>query len=139
MTGSEFFPQGVLLSWTKKFKARGVQDTDVVSHLTKAMKNHKVGICSAPSPSRLLKAGHTVPAPEGGQGEEPTSGEVSLQCRCHTSVKPTGEPWSVDLVPVTVESGPHCPGTSPFAQPLQGSWLDSLLCVMLQLLPLAEA
>ncbi|XP_070288992.1 hexokinase HKDC1 [Myotis yumanensis] len=33
--------EGVLLSWTKKFKARGVQDTDVVSRLTKAMKNHK--------------------------------------------------------------------------------------------------
>ncbi|PNI75590.1 HKDC1 isoform 1 [Pan troglodytes] len=33
--------EGVLLSWTKKFKARGVQDTDVVSHLTKAMRRHK--------------------------------------------------------------------------------------------------
>ncbi|XP_047409076.1 hexokinase HKDC1 isoform X1 [Sciurus carolinensis] len=33
--------EGVLLSWTKKFKARGVQDTDVVSRLTKAMKKHK--------------------------------------------------------------------------------------------------
>ncbi|ELK32373.1 Putative hexokinase HKDC1 [Myotis davidii] len=33
--------EGVLLSWTKKFKARGVQDTDVVNRLTKAMKNHK--------------------------------------------------------------------------------------------------
>ncbi|KAM7073546.1 hexokinase HKDC1 [Molossus nigricans] len=33
--------EGVLLSWTKKFKARGVQDTDVVSRLTKAIKNHK--------------------------------------------------------------------------------------------------
>ncbi|XP_059518488.1 hexokinase HKDC1 isoform X1 [Myotis daubentonii] len=33
--------EGVLLSWTKKFKARGVQGTDVVSCLTKAMKNHK--------------------------------------------------------------------------------------------------
>ncbi|XP_006889059.1 PREDICTED: putative hexokinase HKDC1 [Elephantulus edwardii] len=32
--------EGVLLSWTKKFKARGVQSTDVVSHLTKAMKKH---------------------------------------------------------------------------------------------------
>ncbi|XP_049711699.1 hexokinase HKDC1 isoform X1 [Elephas maximus indicus] len=32
--------EGVLLSWTKKFKARGVQDTDVVSHLTKAMRKH---------------------------------------------------------------------------------------------------
>ncbi|KAM9618685.1 hexokinase HKDC1 [Trichechus inunguis] len=32
--------EGILLSWTKKFKARGVQDTDVVSHLTKAMKKH---------------------------------------------------------------------------------------------------
>ncbi|XP_069877048.1 hexokinase HKDC1 isoform X2 [Dipodomys merriami] len=33
--------EGVLLSWTKKFKARGVQDTDVVSRLTNAMKKHK--------------------------------------------------------------------------------------------------
>nr|XP_008515920.1 PREDICTED: putative hexokinase HKDC1 [Equus przewalskii] len=33
--------EGVLLSWTKKFKARGVQDTDVVSCLTRAMKRHK--------------------------------------------------------------------------------------------------
>ncbi|XP_019587267.2 hexokinase HKDC1 [Rhinolophus sinicus] len=33
--------EGVLLSWTKKFKARGVQDTDVVSRLTKAIKKHK--------------------------------------------------------------------------------------------------
>ncbi|XP_036121502.1 hexokinase HKDC1 [Molossus molossus] len=33
--------EGVLLSWTKKFKARGIQDTDVVSRLTKAIKNHK--------------------------------------------------------------------------------------------------
>ncbi|XP_037353047.1 hexokinase HKDC1 isoform X1 [Talpa occidentalis] len=36
--------EGVLLSWTKKFKARGVQDTDVVSHLQKAMKKHKQDI-----------------------------------------------------------------------------------------------
>ncbi|XP_008694190.1 hexokinase HKDC1 isoform X1 [Ursus maritimus] len=33
--------EGILLSWTKKFKARGVQDTDVVSCLTKAMRKHK--------------------------------------------------------------------------------------------------
>ncbi|XP_076981181.1 hexokinase HKDC1 [Tamandua tetradactyla] len=33
--------EGVLLSWTKKFKARGVQDADVVSCLTKAMKRHE--------------------------------------------------------------------------------------------------
>ncbi|XP_036779900.1 hexokinase HKDC1 isoform X2 [Manis pentadactyla] len=33
--------EGVLLSWTKKFKARGVQDTDVVKCLTKAMKKHQ--------------------------------------------------------------------------------------------------
>ncbi|KAF6317262.1 hexokinase domain containing 1 [Rhinolophus ferrumequinum] len=33
--------EGVLLSWTKKFKARGVQDTDVVSRLTQAIKKHK--------------------------------------------------------------------------------------------------
>ncbi|KAM6186728.1 hexokinase HKDC1 [Rhynchocyon petersi] len=32
--------EGVLFSWTKKFKARGVQDTDVVSQLTKALKKH---------------------------------------------------------------------------------------------------
>ncbi|XP_031202946.1 hexokinase HKDC1 [Mastomys coucha] len=33
--------EGFLLSWTKKFKARGVQDTDVVSRLATAMKRHK--------------------------------------------------------------------------------------------------
>ncbi|XP_028632694.1 putative hexokinase HKDC1 [Grammomys surdaster] len=33
--------EGFLLSWTKKFKARGVQDTDVVSRLATAMKKHK--------------------------------------------------------------------------------------------------
>ncbi|XP_036024385.1 hexokinase HKDC1 isoform X2 [Onychomys torridus] len=33
--------EGYLLSWTKKFKARGVQDTDVVGRLAKAMKKHK--------------------------------------------------------------------------------------------------
>ncbi|XP_021562174.1 putative hexokinase HKDC1 [Carlito syrichta] len=33
--------EGILLSWTKKFKVRGVQDIDVVSHLTKAIKKHK--------------------------------------------------------------------------------------------------
>ncbi|XP_024417019.2 hexokinase HKDC1 isoform X2 [Desmodus rotundus] len=33
--------EGVLLSWTKKFKARGVQGTDVVSCLTKALKSHQ--------------------------------------------------------------------------------------------------
>nr|XP_044993424.1 hexokinase HKDC1 isoform X2 [Jaculus jaculus] len=33
--------EGVLLSWTKKFKARGVQDTDVVSRLRNAMQRHE--------------------------------------------------------------------------------------------------
>ncbi|KAF6109052.1 hexokinase domain containing 1 [Phyllostomus discolor] len=33
--------EGILLSWTKKFKARGVQGTDVVSCLNKALKNHQ--------------------------------------------------------------------------------------------------
>ncbi|XP_075389683.1 hexokinase HKDC1 isoform X7 [Tenrec ecaudatus] len=32
--------EGALLSWTKKFKARGVQDTDVVSHLRRALQKH---------------------------------------------------------------------------------------------------
>ncbi|KGL84564.1 Putative hexokinase HKDC1, partial [Tinamus guttatus] len=32
---------GVLLSWTKHFKARGVQGTDVVSSLRKALEKHK--------------------------------------------------------------------------------------------------
>ncbi|XP_016053914.1 PREDICTED: putative hexokinase HKDC1 [Miniopterus natalensis] len=33
--------EGLLLSWTKKFKARGVQDTDVVSCLKKAIRKHE--------------------------------------------------------------------------------------------------
>uniref|UniRef100_A0A8C2T3R1 hexokinase n=1 Tax=Coturnix japonica TaxID=93934 RepID=A0A8C2T3R1_COTJA len=33
--------EGVLLSWTKHFKARGVQGTDVVSSLHKALQKHK--------------------------------------------------------------------------------------------------
>lgn len=33
--------EGFLLSWTKKFKARGVQDTDVVNRLANAMKKHE--------------------------------------------------------------------------------------------------
>ncbi|KAM9702524.1 hexokinase HKDC1 isoform 1-T1 [Dama dama] len=33
--------EGILLSWTKKFKARGVQGTDVVRSLTNAMKRHQ--------------------------------------------------------------------------------------------------
>uniref|UniRef100_A0A8C2T1Y1 hexokinase n=1 Tax=Coturnix japonica TaxID=93934 RepID=A0A8C2T1Y1_COTJA len=33
--------QGILLSWTKHFKARGVQGTDVVSSLHKALQKHK--------------------------------------------------------------------------------------------------
>ncbi|XP_029141295.1 putative hexokinase HKDC1 isoform X1 [Protobothrops mucrosquamatus] len=33
--------EGVLLSWTKHFKARGVQQTDVVSNLCKALRKHK--------------------------------------------------------------------------------------------------
>ncbi|XP_004021473.1 hexokinase HKDC1 isoform X2 [Ovis aries] len=33
--------EGILLSWTKKFKARGVLGTDVVSSLTNAMKRHQ--------------------------------------------------------------------------------------------------
>ncbi|XP_025059319.1 putative hexokinase HKDC1 isoform X1 [Alligator sinensis] len=33
--------EGVLLSWTKHFKARGVQETDVVSSLRNALRKHK--------------------------------------------------------------------------------------------------
>ncbi|XP_075279252.1 hexokinase HKDC1 isoform X2 [Opisthocomus hoazin] len=33
--------EGVLLAWTKYFKVRGVQDTDVVSSLCKALQKHK--------------------------------------------------------------------------------------------------
>ncbi|XP_074780314.1 hexokinase HKDC1-like isoform X7 [Athene noctua] len=33
--------EGVLLAWTKHFKVRGVQDTDVVSSLRKALQKHK--------------------------------------------------------------------------------------------------
>ncbi|XP_060052799.1 hexokinase HKDC1 [Erinaceus europaeus] len=36
--------EGVLLSWTKKFKARGVQHTDVVNSLKKAIQKHKQDI-----------------------------------------------------------------------------------------------
>uniref|UniRef100_A0A8C5RD91 Phosphotransferase n=1 Tax=Laticauda laticaudata TaxID=8630 RepID=A0A8C5RD91_LATLA len=33
--------EGVLLSWTKHFKVRGVQQTDVVNNLCKALRKHK--------------------------------------------------------------------------------------------------
>ncbi|XP_074152658.1 hexokinase HKDC1 [Sminthopsis crassicaudata] len=33
--------EGILLSWTKKFKVRGSQDTNVVSSLSKSLKRHK--------------------------------------------------------------------------------------------------
>lgn len=33
--------EGVLLSWTKNFKVRGVQETDVVSSLRKALRQHQ--------------------------------------------------------------------------------------------------
>ncbi|XP_032550052.1 hexokinase HKDC1 isoform X3 [Chiroxiphia lanceolata] len=33
--------EGVLLAWTKHFKVRGVQDTDVVTSLRKALQKHK--------------------------------------------------------------------------------------------------
>ncbi|NXD14644.1 HXK1 protein, partial [Nothocercus nigrocapillus] len=36
--------EGVLLSWTKHFKVRGVQDTDVVSSLRKALEKHKANV-----------------------------------------------------------------------------------------------
>uniref|UniRef100_A0A8C2T1W2 Hexokinase-2 n=1 Tax=Coturnix japonica TaxID=93934 RepID=A0A8C2T1W2_COTJA len=36
--------EGVLLSWTKHFKARGVQGTDVVSSLHKALQKHKANV-----------------------------------------------------------------------------------------------
>lgn len=39
--------QGVLLAWTKHFKVRGVQDTDVVSALRKALQKHKASFVSA--------------------------------------------------------------------------------------------
>lgn len=39
--------QGVLLSWTKHFKVRGVQDTDVVSSLRKALQKHKASFVPA--------------------------------------------------------------------------------------------
>lgn len=39
--------QGVLLGWTKHFKVRGVQDTDVVSSLRKALQKHKASLVPA--------------------------------------------------------------------------------------------
>ena len=39
--------QGVLLAWTKYFKVRGVQDTDVVSSLCKALQKHKASFVPA--------------------------------------------------------------------------------------------
>uniref|UniRef100_A0A8C9G8B5 Hexokinase-2 n=1 Tax=Pavo cristatus TaxID=9049 RepID=A0A8C9G8B5_PAVCR len=38
--------EGVLLSWTKHFKARGVQGTDVASSLRKALQKHKASSVS---------------------------------------------------------------------------------------------
>ena len=39
--------QGVLLAWTKHFKVRGVQDTDVVNSLRKALQKHKASFVPA--------------------------------------------------------------------------------------------
>ncbi|NXO26577.1 HXK1 protein, partial [Cisticola juncidis] len=36
--------EGVLLAWTKHFRARGVQDTDVVSSLRKALQKHQASL-----------------------------------------------------------------------------------------------
>ncbi|NWU38973.1 HXK1 protein, partial [Hylia prasina] len=36
--------EGVLLAWTKHFRVRGVQDTDVVSSLHKALQKHKANV-----------------------------------------------------------------------------------------------
>ncbi|NWR11907.1 HXK1 protein, partial [Paradoxornis webbianus] len=36
--------EGVLLAWTKHFRVRGVQDTDVVSSLRKALQKHKANV-----------------------------------------------------------------------------------------------
>lgn len=39
--------QGFLLGWTKHFKVRGVQDTDVVGSLRKALQKHKASFVPA--------------------------------------------------------------------------------------------
>lgn len=43
----DYYFQGVLLSWTKHFKVRGVRDTDVVSSLRKALQKHKASFVPA--------------------------------------------------------------------------------------------
>jgi hypothetical protein len=80
-TPPEHFPQGFLLSWTKKFKARGVQDTDVVSRLASAMKKHKVrdspGCRDSPSPSPFSLGAHYYACLEG-QSERDLAGGALL-------------------------------------------------------------
>lgn len=52
--------QGVLLGWTKHFKVRGVQDTDVVSSLRKALQKHKASFVPAgggPEGPRIVPMG----------------------------------------------------------------------------------
>lgn len=66
---------------------------------------------------------------------------MSGKSHCSTGVanldKPTGGPWYVELVPVTVESWTLFPGTFPAATAPSGRLGQTpMLCVMLQPPPL---
>ncbi|NXF89566.1 HXK1 protein, partial [Eubucco bourcierii] len=52
--------EGFLLGWTKHFKVRGVQDTDVVSSLRKALQKHKASFVPAEDLDVLALVNDTV-------------------------------------------------------------------------------
>ncbi|XP_068053006.1 hexokinase HKDC1-like isoform X1 [Anomalospiza imberbis] len=53
--------EGVLLAWTKHFRVRGVQDTDVVSSLRRALQKHQASFVPAGAePQNVLLGNHLL-------------------------------------------------------------------------------